>query len=85
MNFSYKFKTLESGNSYDSRTHPEISAYEDETTGEVETGAIEGSEENSMVLSPELVDERIKASVEPLNAQITALTEMMDRLILDSE
>ena len=58
-----------------------MSAYEDETTREVETGEIEGSEENSMRFSPEFVEERIKASLEPLHAQITALTEMMDRLI----
>ena len=41
----------------------------------------EGSEENSIRFSPELVDERIKASLEPLHPQITALNEMMDRLI----
>ena len=57
-----------------------MSARGDENT-EVETGIIEGSEENSMRFSPELVDERIKASLEPLHAQITAVTEMMDRLI----
>ena len=34
-----------------------------------------------MRFSPELVDEKMKASVEPLHAQMSALTEMMDRLI----
>ena len=58
-----------------------MSVHEDETTREVETGIVQGSEENSTRFSPELVDERIKASLEPLHAQITALTEMMDRLI----
>ena len=48
MSFSYKFKTLRSGNSYDSRTQPEMSAHEDEATREVESETIEGSEENSM-------------------------------------
>ena len=79
MSFSYKFKTLKSGNSYDSRTQSEKS--EDQTTGEVETGKIEGSEENIIRFSPELVDERIEASFEPLHPQITALTGMTDRLI----
>ena len=50
-------------------------------TGEAETGMIEGSEENSVRISPELVDGRIKANLEPLQAHISALTEMMDRLI----
>ena len=75
---------IRSGNSYDSRTQPEMSAHKDEATGEVETGIIEGSEENSMNFSPESVDEGIKASLEPLHAQITALTQIMDRLILSN-
>ena len=75
MSFSHKFKTLRSGNSYDSRVQLEMS--EEEVIGEV----TESYEENSIRLSPNLVDERIKASLEPLHAQIYALTEMMDRLI----
>ena len=57
-----------------------MSAHE-EATGEVETGTIAGNEESSMRVSADLVDERIKANLEPLHAQISALTEMMDRLI----
>ena len=81
MSFYHKFKTLRSGNSYGSKTQPEMSTHGDENTGEAELGMNEGSEENGMKLSPELVDEKIKASLEPLHAQITVLTEMMDRLI----
>ena len=47
----------------------------------METRIIEGSEKNSIRFSPELVDERIRAILKPLHAQISALTEMMDRLI----
>ena len=53
----------------------------DENTRELEVGITEGSKESNSGLSPELVDERIKASLEPLHAQIYALTEMMDRII----
>ena len=53
----------------------------DENTGEAETGIIEGSEENRVRFSPDSVGERIKATLEPLHAQFSALTEMMDRLI----
>ena len=81
LNFSYKFRTLGSGNSCDSRTQPEMSANEDEATGEVETGIIESNQENSIRFSLYVVDERIKASLEPLHAQITALTEMVDHMI----
>ena len=51
----------------------------DGNTEEVEAGVTEGSEESNIGLSPVLVDERIKASLEPLHAQISALTEMIDR------
>ena len=81
MSFSNKFKTLRSGNSYDLRTQPKISTHGDENTGEAETEIIEGSKKNSVRFSPELMEEGIKASLEPLFAQISALTEMMGRLI----
>ena len=81
MSLSYNFKTWRSGSSYESRTQSEMSALGDEKTGEVETGINEGSEEISIGCSPALVDEKIKASLEPLHAQISALTEMMDHLI----
>ena len=58
-----------------------MSAHVQKATGEVETGIIEGNAENNIRFSPDLVNERIKASLEPLHAQISALTEMMDRLI----
>ena len=80
MSFSYKFRTLRSGNSYDSRTQPIMPTRGYENPGEAETGIIEGSEENVMRVPPELVDERMKVSLEPLDAQITALAEMMNPL-----
>ena len=81
MSFSYKFKTLRSGNSYDLRTQPKLSTHGDENTREAEMESFEGSEENSIRFSSELVDKRIKANFEPLHAQIFTFTEMMDRLI----
>ena len=81
MSFSCKFKTLRIGNSHDSRTQSEMRANESENTGEAEMGIIEGSEENSTGFTSELADEKIKASLEPLHAQITAFAETMDRLI----
>ena len=81
VSFSCKFKTLTKGNSYDFRTQPKMSTQGDENTGEAETGIIEGNEENNIRFSPVLVAERIKAGLESLHAQISALTEMMDRII----
>ena len=58
-----------------------MSVHEKELTGEVEVDASGGNEKNNVRLSPDLVVERIEASLEPLHAQISALTEKMDRLI----
>ena len=73
MSFYYKSKTLRGGNTYDSKAWYEMSAREEEVTGEVETDVNGGNEENSVMFSPDLVDERIKESLEPLHAQISAL------------
>ena len=81
MSFSSKFRTLGSGNSYGSRRQLEISAHDEEATGEVETATSEVNEENSIRFSPDSVDEGIKTSLEPLHSQVSALTETMDRLI----
>ena len=48
MSFSFRFKTLRSQNSYDSRTQIKMSANGDEITGEAEMGMIEYSEENDI-------------------------------------
>ena len=80
MSFSCEFKILRSGNSYDLRTQTKMSTHGDEHTGVAETGITEGSEEGHLRFSSELVDERIKASLEPLHAQIFVLTDMMERL-----
>ena len=80
MRFSYKSKTLRSVNTHESSARIEMSAREEEVT-EIEIDASGGNEENSVRFSSDLVDERLKRSREPLHAQISALTEMMDRLI----
>ena len=81
MSFCYNLKTLRSGTSYDSRAQPKMSGQEEEVTRELETDPAEGNEENSVRFSPNLVEEMIQASLESLHAQISALTEMMDRFI----
>ena len=68
MSFSYKFKTLRSGNSYDSNAQLEMSAYEEEVTREVEADTTEDNEENIVRFSTDLLDKKIKASLEPLHA-----------------
>ena len=67
MSFSYKFKTLRSGSPYYSGAQLEMSVDEEKGTGEVEADAIEGNEGNNARVSPDLVDEMVKASLEPLH------------------
>ena len=81
MNFCYKFKTLSSENSCDSNAQLKLLAHKKDVTGKVQAEPTEGNEENTVRFFPDLVDEKIKASFEPLHAQISAHTEMMDHLI----
>ena len=46
----------------------------------VEIDANEGNEEN-VIFFPDTVDKHIEANLKPLHGQISAFTEMMDRLI----
>ena len=84
MSFYCEFKTLRVGNSYDLKTQSKMSTHGEGNTGEVGTRVTEGGKESNIELSTDLLDDRIKASLEPLHAQISALTKMMDRLIQGS-
>ena len=81
MSFSYTFKTLRSGNTYDSNARLEMSAHEEEFGEEMKADASERNDENSVTFSPDMVNEKNNACLEPLQAQISALMEMTNRLI----
>ena len=81
MSVSYKFRTSRSGNLYDSKAQLEMSGHEEDVTREVEADSTEGNEKNSVWFCLNLVVEKIRANPGPLHAQISALTEMMDRFI----
>ena len=51
-----------------------------EVIEEVEARKNEGNEENSVRFSPDSVGERIKASLEPLHAQISAFRKTVGSL-----
>ena len=80
MSFSYKLMNFRSGNTYDSSKQLELSVHKEVVTGEVDVHANGGNKENSVWFSPNLNEERIKSSLEPLHAQISALTELLDCL-----
>ena len=81
MSFSHKFKTLRSRKNYDLQARPEMSIQEEETTMAAEMDATEGNDGTSLGFSPDMIEEEIKANFDSLLAQISALTQMMDRII----
>ena len=79
MIFSRMYKTLRSVNTYNSHARPKISAHKKETAVEVEIKALDRNDEASARFSPVMIEERFKPNLELLNAQISALIEMMDK------
>ena len=80
MSFPYMSKNLRSGNTNDLSARLEMSAYRGEAMEGTATDMNEQNDESSARFSPDMIVERIKANLEPLHAQISALMEMMDRL-----
>ena len=58
-----------------------MSAHEDEVIRVVKADATEGNDENSIRNSPDFVDDEVNAIHGTLHALISALIELMDRLI----
>ena len=81
MSFSHTKKTLKSGNTYDSHARSEMCAHEEKATVEAEIDANERNNGAGIGFSLDMIEEKVKANLQPLYAQISALTEMMNRLI----
>ena len=74
-------RTFRSGNTYDLKPCPEMSAQEEQTAAESEPNEAERISETGSDFSLDLIEERIEANLEVLHAQISTLTQMMDNLI----
>ena len=72
MRFSHKYRTLGSGSIYDWHAGSEMSTHEEETTVEIEVDASEGNSGASTGFSPGMIEQRIKANLEPLHTQISS-------------
>ena len=81
MSFFYTFKTLRSGSTYDSSARLEMSAHAGEVTEEVAIDANEQNGERSSRFSSDKLEEKIRANLVPLHAQISILAKIMDRSI----
>ena len=81
MGSSYTYKTMKCGSFYNSHPRPEMLVHVEETAVEAEIDANEQNNGVSTGFCPDMIEEKIKANLEPLHAQISTLTEMMGRLI----
>ena len=61
-----------------------MSAHEEQPNEASETYTAEWIDENCIELIPDLIAERIKANLEPFNAQISTLKQMMNKRIQDN-
>ena len=84
MSFSLEHRTLRSGNVYNLKTRPEMFVHEEPSSAACEPNAAELIKEADAQFSSDLIDEKIKGNLEPLHAQNSALTQMMDKLIQDN-
>ena len=76
MSFSTTYKALRKGNTNVFWAHAEMATHKDESTEKKDKN--ERSDQTIIELSPDTIEERIKANLEPLQAQMSALIQMMD-------
>ena len=73
MSFSHTYKTLRSGNVYDSHQLPEITSHEEDPTLETEIDASEQNDPTNTRFSPDMIEEKIKVNLEPLQDRFPPL------------
>ena len=81
MSFSLERKTFRSGKSHNLKACPRMSTQEEQPNEASETHTAEQSDESSTEMSPDWMEERIEANLEPVNAHISTLPQMMKTLI----
>ena len=84
MSFYLEHTTLRSGNTYNLKTRPEMSAQDEQSTAASEPNLAERISKTNADFSDDSIEDRIKANLEPIHAQITVLAQMMDKLIKDN-
>ena len=66
------------------KTRPEMTAQEEQATAASKPNAAGRISETGTIFSPDLIEEKFKANLEPLHPQISGLKQMMDKLIQDN-
>ena len=81
MSISLQHGTLGSGNTYKLETRPDMSSHEEQSTAASKPNVVNRIRETRTEFFPDLIKEKIKANLEAFQAQKSALTQMMDKLI----
>ena len=84
MSFSFEGITLRRGNSSNLNTCPRMSAHEEQPNEASKMHTAKRIDVASTYISLDLMEETIKADLEPLQSQISALTQTMNKLIWDN-
>ena len=81
MSISCVRMTLGSGKTCGQSLHPKMSVNTQNTAGTSKTRGAEDVDKNINWILPELTEKRIRANLEPLNEQISPLTQLLNQLI----
>ena len=81
MSFPSDHKTVRSGKTYSQNLDLKLSVKTGNTTDASETRGAEKTDKNINPISPEMIEERIKANIEPLNKHILTFTQLLNQLI----
>ena len=84
MSFFPDSTFLKNGKTYSQKLHLETSVNAENTTDAPEACDTDSADEPITAVSPDLIDEKIKANLEPLSAQISTLTQLLKQLIQDN-
>ena len=84
MNFSQSNRTVRNNKMYDQNIHPKLSVNEEKATNASKKYDAEEINISKDQISPELIEEKIRANLEPLNEQILTLSQLLNQLIQDN-
>ena len=81
MSFSADHRTLINGKTFNQNSHPKMFVNAEVSTDTPVSRDSEKADEPIFGVSPDLIEEKIKAVLEPLNEQISMLTQLLNKLI----
>ena len=84
MSLFLEHRTLRGDNCYTLKPRTGMSAHKELQNETTEMHSVERLDEAITEFSPDMIEEKIKANLEPLQAQVITLTQMINKRIQDS-